>query len=193
MRVAMSAKDRQRLGVLTRSFGLLGGVRCALDSIAVPSVATPCDAWLGFSESFVEARRLVRCEEHSGSLICYFDGVTTRDAADALTDRALWLDPDVLRFDDPYSDSRLIGYAVRDEGGRDLGSITGILGTRAQYVWEVTAGEREWMLPAVDEFIREIRTDEHMVVVRPIPGMVDEESDESDERPGDDGGSGTDG
>jgi 16S rRNA processing protein RimM len=189
----MSANNRQRLGVLTRSFGLTGGIRCALESIAVPTVTTPCDAWLGFSESFVEPRRLVRCDEHSGSLICYFDGVTTREAADALADRALWLDPEVLRFDDPFSDSRLIGYAVRDELGRDLGSITGILGTRAQYVWEVTAGAREWMIPAVDEFVREIKTDEHLVVVSPIPGMFDEEPDETNERSGEEGGSGADG
>lgn len=177
----MSTQERQRLGVLTRSFGLHGGIRCALDSIAVPVVSTPCDAWLGYSESFTEARRLVRCEEHSGSLICYFDGVTTRDAADALADRALWIDSGALRFDDPFSDIRLLGFAVRDEEGRDLGSIVGIAGTRSQYVWEVADGGREWMIPAVDEFVREIRTDERTVVVRPIPGMIDEEPENSSE------------
>lgn len=170
----MSTQNRQRLGVLTRSFGLQGGIRCALDSFVVPTVMTPCEAWLGYSESFLQARRLERCEDHSGSLICYFDGVTTREAADALADRALWIPADAIRFDDPFSDIRLIGYAVRDESGRDLGTIAGISGTRTQFVWEITLGEREWMLPAVDEFVREIRTDEHIVVVRPIPGMVDE-------------------
>jgi 16S rRNA processing protein RimM len=181
----MVKHDRHRLGVLSRSFGLNGGIRLALDSLAVPTVITPCTAWIGFSESFVEERRLIRCEEHSGSLICYFDGVTDRDAADALADRALWLDAGSFSFKDRFSDSRIIGYAVRDEDGRDLGTIVEILGTRAQYVWSIASGDREWMMPAVDEFVREIRTEDHTVVVRPIPGMFDDETDEEHERPGD--------
>jgi 16S rRNA processing protein RimM len=183
----MSKQERSRVGVLTRSFGLNGGIRCALDMLAVPTVATPCPAWVGYSESFVEERRLVRCEEHSGSLICYFDGVTTRDAADALADRALWLDAGTLSFENPFSDSRMIGYAVRDEQGRDLGTIEEIIGSPRQFVWQIRFGERQWMIPAVDEFVREIRVDEHTVVVRPIPGMIDEEPDEENERTGDAG------
>ena len=180
----MSTQNRQRLGVLGRSFGLAGGVRLATDSLALPQVATPCTVWIGYSESFVEPRRLVRCEEHSGSLICYFDGVTSRDAAEELADRALWIEPEALRFDNPFADARLVGYAVRDEEGRDLGSIVDILGSRAQYVWSIRNGEKEWMMPAVDEFVREIRSDDRLAIVRPIPGMYDELEDDSDERAG---------
>jgi 16S rRNA processing protein RimM len=174
----MSSHDRLRLGVLGRSFGLQGGLRISPASLAVPTVATPCSAWIGYSESFVEERRLVRCEEHSGTLICYFEGVTTRDAAEALTDRAIWVEAASVRFEDRFSDARMIGYAVRDEEGRDLGTIEEILGTRAQYIWSIRSGEREWMLPAVDEFVREIRTEDQTVVVRPIPGMIDEEPED---------------
>ena len=178
----MSTQQRQRLGVLTRSFGLKGGIHLALDSIAVPTVATPCAAWIGFSESFLEQRQLVRCEDHSGQLICYFDGVVDRNAAEELADRALYIDPAMLSYKDPLSDARLVGYGVRDEEGRDLGTIADIIGTRAQYVWSIRVDEREWMMPAVDEFVREIKADERLVVVRPIPGMFDDDG-EDDERP----------
>ncbi|MBC8144104.1 MAG: 16S rRNA processing protein RimM [bacterium] len=174
----MSAQNRQRLGVLTRSFGLQGGIRCALDSVAVPQISTPCIAWIGYSESFAEERRLALTENHSGSLICYFDGVASRNAADALADHALWVEADRIRFDDQYSDSRLVGYRVRDEQGNDLGVIVGILGTRAQYVWTIAFEDREWMMPAVEEFVREIRVEEKLIVARPIPGMFDGEADE---------------
>ena len=179
----MSTKSLQRLGVLTRSFGLQGGIRCALDSLVVPTVKTPCTVRVGFSESFTEARELALCENHSGSLICYFSGVTTRDAAEELSDRAVWIDPDLLVYDDPFSDARIVGYSVVDEDGRDLGKIVDIIGSRAQYVWIIAGSEREWMMPAVSEFVRDIRSDEGRVVVRLIPGMYDEEADEENEQP----------
>lgn len=174
----MPAQNRQRLGVLTRSFGLQGGIRCALDAIAMPQISTPCAAWIGYSESFVEERRLALTENHSGSLICYFDGITSREAADALADRALWVDADRISYDDPFSDARLLGFRVHDESGRDLGVIVDILGSRTQYVWTIAFEDREWMMPAVDEFVREIRIDDKLIIARPIPGMFDEESDD---------------
>ena len=178
----MSAKNLQRLGVLTRSFGLQGGIRCALDSMAVPKVRTPCAVRIGFSESFTEERELALCENHSGSLICYFTGVASRDAADALFDRGLWIDPSLLEYDDPFSDARLVGYRVFDEAGRDLGTIVDIIGSHTQYVWIIYTGEREWMMPAVEEFVREIRADDRRVIVRPIPGMYDDDEEEHEQQ-----------
>jgi 16S rRNA processing protein RimM len=177
----MTSGSRLRIGVLTRTYGLHGGVRCALDSDAVPAaIAVPCECWIGFSESFLRPIRLERYELRTDDLICYFAGVNDREAAAGLADNALLLPAEAVSYKEPLSHPSLIGYEVRDEGGEALGVIGSIFRTPAHFIWLVESDGREWMVPAIDEFVREVRRDERVAVVRPIPGMVVEEPEDDD-------------
>jgi len=177
----MSSGSRLRVGVLTRSYGLAGGVRCMLDSDAVPaSIAVPCEGWIGFSESFLQPVRLERYEIRSSDLICYFTGVKSREEVANLSDRALFLPAEAVSYEHPLAHPGLLGYEIRDEDGMVLGAIGSIFKTPAHFIWLVRSDEREWMLPAIDEFVREIRHGERVAIVRPIPGMVAEEPEEDD-------------
>jgi 16S rRNA processing protein RimM len=171
----MSSGSHVRLGVLTRTFGLAGGVRLSIDGDAVPTIAAPCDVSLGFSESFTETFRLERYDLHAGNPTCYFAGYTSREVAEKLLDRALFVQPEFLSYDEPLSHPKLIGYEVLDESGEHLGTIVSIFRTPAHFIWMVGSESREWMVPAIDQFVIEIRHDERKAIVRPIPGMVVEE------------------
>lgn len=86
---------------------------------------------------------------------------------------------DAILYGDPFSDPRLIGYKVVDQEGRPLGTIASILRTTAQHVWSVSDDGHDWMMPAVSEFVIELRDADKTAVVRLIPGLYDLE-------PGDD-------
>ena len=176
----MSTGSHLRLGVLTRTYGLAGGVRLALDGDAIPTIATPCDVRIGYSDAFTQPIRLERADSRSGEVICYFAGLTDRDKAAVVLDRALFVPFESLSYEQPLAHPGLIGYEVRDESGEMLGRIRSIFKTPAHYIWQVEAQEREWMMPAVDQFVIELRHDDRMAIVRPIPGMVVEEP-ENDE------------
>lgn len=163
-----------RIGVLVRTFGLAGALRCRLDQEAVPGIQAPSPCLVGFSASFARKLTLLRCEMHDRDLICHFDGVTDQTAAQELVDQALFLPSVALSYDSPYADPNLIGCAVVGEDGRELGVIETIGATRAHYVWVIRSGDREWMLPAIPEFVIELRNDLRRVVVRLIPGMIEE-------------------
>jgi 16S rRNA processing protein RimM len=182
-----AVESRLRVGVLTRPFGLNGAVRCSVETAAIPRVATPCDALAGYSAGFTRALRLVSCEPRPDALICLFEGITSPEAASGLVDQALYLEWDVVTFDDPSADARLPGYLVLDESGRELGRIDDIIRTPAHYVWSVRHGDREWLLPAVKPFVVDIQHDRRTAIVCPIPGMFEE--DEDDESAGGDEGS----
>lgn len=171
----MSNASRIRLGVLTRTYGLAGGVRLSVDSDAIPTIATPCDVSVGFSESFTETLRLERFEDRGTDLICYFAGITVREAAERLLDRALFVSAEVLGYREPLSNPQLVGYDVLDESGEMLGRIGSIFRTPAHFIWMVESDAGEWMLPAIDAFVVEIRHEERKAITRPIPGMVTEE------------------
>lgn len=177
----MSSGTRIRIGILTRPSGLAGAIRCALDAEAIPTIATPCDTAIGYSESFTEPIRLERYEERSGDLICYFAGITTREAAARIADRALYLPMEALSYRNPLSAPLLIGYEVRDEAGTVLGTLESIFQTPAHYIWQVRNGTEEWMVPAIEQFVLDVRHQDRVAIVRPIPGMVIEEPEERDD------------
>jgi 16S rRNA processing protein RimM len=178
----MSSGSRIRLGVLTRTYGLGGGIRCTLDSEAFPSIATPCDAWTGYSEAFLQPIRLERYERRPEDLILYFAGITTREEAEGLFDRALFLPAEALSYEQHLSHPLLVGYEVRNEAGETLGTIAAIFKTPAHFIWSVTSGDREWMVPAIDQFVVDLRHDDRVAIVRTIPGMVEDLEEHDDER-----------
>jgi 16S rRNA processing protein RimM len=170
----MVTTSQIRLGVLTRAFGLDGGMRLALDGGTPPRLTLPVDAMIGYSPSFAKPIRLVRADAHGRDLICFFEGITSVSMTESLVDRALYVSDDVVAYDEPFSNPRLIGYVVKDEQGRPLGSINEIFRTPAHFVWNVRHEEREWMLPATSEFVLGIDDDERVVRVRLIPGLFDD-------------------
>ena len=96
---------------------------------SIPQIKVPCQAWVGFSESFLEPLRLARCDARPDAVICFFEGVVTEDQAKALVDRGVFVAADAILYGDPFSDPRLIGYKVVDQEGRPLGTIASILRT----------------------------------------------------------------
>jgi 16S rRNA processing protein RimM len=174
----MASQSPVRLGVLVRPQGLDGALRLSLDVDAVPTIATPCDAWLGYSETFLRPVRLERADSRGGSdLVCRFEGVSTIQHAEPLVDQALFLSVEQISYPDPFANPVVIGYAVQSDEGAELGEIDGIIRTPGHYVWSILNGGKEWLLPATSEFVRELRHEERRVIVHLIPGLFDDESE----------------
>jgi len=68
---------------------------------------------------------------------------------------------------------QLIGLAVVDESGRHLGHVRDVLETGASDVLAIESGEREHLVPMIDEFVKRIDVEAGCVVIRPIEGLLD--------------------
>lgn len=177
MNTQEGAEPRIRLGVLVRPFGTDGALRCLPAGEIVPRVVAPCDAWLGFSERFLSPVRLLTCAPHGGALICTFEGASSRNAADELVDRALYVAESSLIFDTPYAHPGLVGAEVVDESGKVLGELVAIGRTRAHDLWTIRCADGvERLLPAVEAFVVDIDRPTHCVTVRTIPGLLEDEA-----------------
>ena len=172
-----SERTRIRIGVIGRTFGLDGGVRCALDAEAVPTIAVPCAAWLGYSASYTREITLERYEARSDEIICFFVGIGDRSAAESLLDQALFLAAESVRYADELINPRLVGFQIRDEQGTVLGVVTSIFRTPAHAVWQIESDAREWLLPAISQFVLAVLDDERAAIVRTIPGMMQDDDD----------------
>lgn len=119
--------------------------------------------------------------DHSGRLLLSLQGVTDRNAAEALRGLILEadIDPDDLPEDeDEFYDRQLIGLrAVRDNGDA-LGEVTDVVHLPGHELLAVTHPERgEVLVPFVAEIVTAIDLDAGTLTITPPGGLFEDLED----------------
>ena len=138
------------------------------------------ESWLDTPEFLRSFRRLfVRGKEmkvlsarvHKGFVIARLEGIDDMNAAMALkgTDISIARE-DAHLSDGAYFLSDIIGSRVVDEEGREIGTLEEIEETPSAPLYTVR-GEREYLIPAVPEFIRSVDVENGVITVHLIEGM----------------------
>lgn len=167
-----------RVGRLGRSFKLDGGVRLLVEAELSED---ELEALLGSSPRlFVTGlgqTRLRRAEERSGALVVHLEGVRDREAARALVNAGVWVDPEGLpedlaeRVSEPTLDEALDGLPVLVDGAR-AGEVTAThLNQANPYVEVALDGGRTALVPLVAPYVE--LTEEALELRDPPPGLLD--------------------
>lgn len=113
-------------------------------------------------------------------LLFKFEGVTTPEQVDAM--RGLLLQIPVADApplaEGEYYVFQLVGLDVRLEDGSSIGKIKDVMQMGANDVYVVTPSDpdaklKEYLIPVVDEMVKEVKPDEGYVVVTPIEGLLE--------------------
>lgn len=123
-----------------------------------------------------QAHRLVlrRVRPHKRGLLLALAGIDTMTAAERLAGARV----SVAEADLPPLPAgefywfQVVGLTAVTEEGRPLGRVAEILETPAHDVYVVREGEREILVPAVEEVVRLIDPAGGRIVVRPIEGLL---------------------
>ena len=111
-----------------------------------------------------------------GTVILKLQGIDDRSQAEKHKGKNIYIDKEGLRVlpEDTYYIFDLIGLSVVEENGRFLGTVSNVIQSSAQDLFEV---EREnlnkFLIPAVDEFILNIDMESKTVTVRLIEGLLE--------------------
>jgi 16S rRNA processing protein RimM len=164
------------LGRFVKAFGIRGELKLYASG----------DFWFDALESerlFVtrdgdSGRRSVHIEyaqPHQKQYIVKLEGIEGRSDAEAEVGANLFIDIEALDVELPGHELpfQVIGMHVRTEDGRDLGTITDVIVSPGQSVYEVTGESGKVLIPAVDAFIIARNFDDGEMTVRPIPGLLD--------------------
>jgi 16S rRNA processing protein RimM len=113
----------------------------------------------------------------SGGIVVYFEGVDSREGAEALRGTVLVVDsaslPDLGEPDEWY-DHQLVGLAAVDPDGAALGTVTDVVHSAASDLLVVTdADEREHLVPFVREMVPAVDVPAGRVVVAAPEGLFD--------------------
>ena len=153
-------------GKITSTHGVRGEVRIEvwLDS---PRLLKSCGrVFLGGEE-----KKLLAAREHKGALIAQLEGVEDVNAAQALKNRVVQIArADVKLPRGAFFLQDIIGAAVVDERGAEIGKLAEVLELPGQRVY-VVKGETEHLIPAVPAFILNTDAEAGVITVRLIEGM----------------------
>ena len=159
-------KDYLDCGQIVNTHGVRGEVRI------VPWADSP-DFLCQFSTLYIDGapRRILSSRVHKGSVIAKLDGVDTVEGAMLLRDKTVQLHRADARLPEgTFFLADIIGLNVVDEQGRGLGTLKEVLSPSVQQVY-VIEGEREFLIPAVPEFVLETNIEGGYLKVRLIEGM----------------------
>ena len=126
-----------------------------------------------FRRCFIDKRevKLLSARVHKGFLIVKLEGVEDVNAAMALKGRTVFIDRADARLPKgTFFLQDIIGAAVVDESGSEIGKLVDVMETPASNVY-VVKGEREHLIPAVPEFIMSTDAENGTITVHLIEGM----------------------
>ena len=90
--------------------------------------------------------------------IAQFEEIENIDQAQALTGKEIFIDKDRLPPlpEGEYYHFQLIGLSVETKEGKPLGTLSAIFETPGNDVYVVESGEKELLIPAIEDVIREV-------------------------------------
>jgi 16S rRNA processing protein RimM len=121
---------------------------------------------------------------HQESLLIKLEHIHDRNEAELLRGMYVMLPFDTL---DPLADNevyyfQLYGMEVYTDAGDYLGKVTAILETGANNVYILKGSPRgDVLIPDTDEVIQEINTETRRIIIHPIPGLLSDPINDSDE------------
>ena len=164
-------KDLVEIGKITRKHGLKGELRVSSYLESDAPLRKAKRVHIG-SESARRAFDIASLKIQKKTILLRLKDVEDADQADRLVGSTVFISRELLEAlpEGEYYWKDLIGLEVSTEEGRSLGIIESIFSTGGNDVF-VCQGEREILLPAISEVIREIDLKKGTVVVRLLEGL----------------------
>lgn len=123
-------------------------------------------------------RKILGVRYQGNMVILKLEGVSDRNAAEALKEYDVYITEDDLRElpEDTFYVRDLIGMKVIDDGEYgEIGTLRDVIQNTSQDIYAVrTEAGKDVLIPAVKDFIREVDMEKRVIRTTLIPGFIDE-------------------
>jgi 16S rRNA processing protein RimM len=161
--------ERLIVGRIAKAHGIQGEVAIEVVSDAPDRFEVGARVFAGDRPLIVSTARA-----HQGRLLVRFDDVPDRSAAEALRGTELTIPADEAHaLEDEWSfyPHELVGFAVTDESGTPLGTMTRVDESPGADLWVVGARNGEVLVPAVRDIVVAVDREKQTIVLRPPDGL----------------------
>ena len=163
--------DRIKVGRITGAFGIRGELKVYPYTDRPERFEELDSIYAGDTEYGITNVRYQK-----NLVLIRLEGVTDRNAAEKLKGRDLTISREELREldEDEFFIFDLIGLEAVDENGGHIGVVNDVIQNSAQDLYEIKTDDGKMhLIRAVYEFIPEIDPDSGIMVIKPIPGLLD--------------------
>jgi 16S rRNA processing protein RimM len=162
-----------KVGIITTTHGLRGGIK-------VLPMTTSADRFNNLEWVYIEGssqKWLIKdVKIRPKDVVLLLEGLDTIEKVEPLRGKYLLTDEHQRQKleEDQYYVVDLIGMKVCLLDGEMIGSVVQVIPTGAHDIYVVKSidGEKEWMIPAVKAFIKDIIMEESKILIEPIEGLL---------------------
>ncbi|MBQ8304308.1 MAG: 16S rRNA processing protein RimM [Clostridia bacterium] len=110
---------------------------------------------------------------HGNVVIAKIKGYDSIDAAETLRNKVVYVNRNQMNLEKgAYLIQDLIGCSVFDiDSGAFLGKISDVSKTGANDVWHIENDGREYLIPKIDDIVKQVDIDNEKVMIKPIRGI----------------------
>lgn len=114
---------------------------------------------------------------HGNVCLVKADGIDTIEQAEAYRGRVLYIDRNDMKLEKgQYLIDDIIGCSVVDAETQTVyGTVSDVSQTGANDVWHITKDGKEYLMPNIPQFVKNVDIDSAVISVTPIKGVFDDE------------------
>ena len=122
-----------------------------------------------------ESVAITNARVHKNIVIMKIAGIDTPEAAEKLRGRILYMDRNDVELDEgTYFVQDLLGLEVVDaDNGTVYGKITDVRNTGASDIYTIKSDEREFLFPAVPEYVEKTDIENGKLYIHMLDGLLD--------------------
>ena len=169
-------EDYFRIGVITTTHGIRGEVK-VFPTTDDPGRFEELETCFLLDKGGYRPLTVNGCKYFKNLVILSFKEIGSIEEAALLRQKELYIDRAhaIPLEEGEYYLADIIGSQVFDEEGNLLGILEDYLETAAQDVYRIRRENgKEFLVPAVEPFIREVNVEDKKMVIRLIPGMMED-------------------
>lgn len=160
------------VGKIINTFGIKGEVKVYPYTDDIERFSELKTVFIGKNKFKVEIENV---KYHKGFAIIKFIGFNNINEVLLYKDDLIYIIEKDLKVlpDNHYFIFDLMDCEVIDISGKKLGYLTNVLQYASNDVYAVKNKNKEFLIPAVKEFIKEVNIEEKRIIVRTIEGMIE--------------------
>ena len=160
-------------GKIINTHGVKGGLKLESWCDTPQDLASLKKVFIKKGSEFVKYK-IKRASVFKQFVLMELDGINDIDTANSYRERVVYADRDDISIDEgDYFIADLIGLPIIDiESGTQIGTLSDVLNLGASDLYEIDTKDGKKLIPAVDEFIKEVDF-EKGIFVSLIEGLLD--------------------
>lgn len=167
--------ERVLVGVVGRAHGLRGEVKVEVLTDVDGRFAAGSRLYLVVPGRAGDPTEVVRSRRHHGAVLLTLDGISDRDAAEALRGARLEVEPDEVPQapEGFYYHFQLVGCECHDSRAGHLGSVCDVVEDGGGSLLVVEKDGRRIPIPFVDAFLREVDVVDRRIELSLPEGLIE--------------------